>query len=604
MLAGEIHYWRISRESWGAALDAARSLGVRTISSYVPWQHHERAPGDHDFTELREFLALVEARGFTFFARPGPYIYAEWKNLGVPDRVVRFEKRSPEFRAAAATWIAAACAELRPHLGRLVIAVQADNEIDPMPHFYGEDQGFAEWLARRYANVQELNAAWGSDYRCFADALPTLHPFREDSRYRDSQAYRYDLATDYARWVVAEYRKHVGATPLVLNTWPYVNAQNWRDLAELVDVYGIDPYPDAECGGDPTEFFEQLRALRMVTRSPFLAEFGAGVWHGAKCDYTPEHYGFLAHAALAGGVRGWNWYMLVGRDNWQGAPIDDRGELDPRLAPVFRDAARAFVELEDAPPPETSFAVTWSWRWQQTAATRRERPRDPLFGALAACGAEYDFVDVDAAFGDAGANFVGAGAARKLPAVPLVFVAGVVEDPAALFAYVERGGTLVMFQTLVPGVPWPDGTSHHAPDALESSLGFVTRRPVFAYRRVPGEPIVAVQRAWTDDPNQRLHQALALGREYLTGFVERRGAGRIVVVGCEPTREAVLAVLTRFGALPPAWSITPGVHVAKRGRKLVVCRVGAAVTARIRVGERELSIELPRTGGRIVALET
>lgn len=587
MLAGEIHYWRVPREAWGAALAAARELGVRTISSYVPWQHHERAPGNHDFTELREFLALVEARGFTFFARPGPYIYAEWKNLGVPDRIVRFPKRSREFREAAATWIAAACAELRPHLGRLVIAVQADNEIDPMPHFYGEDQGFAEWLARRYASVADLNAAWGTSHRRFEDALPTLYPFREDARYRDSQQYRYDSATDYARWVVAEYRRHVGATPLVLNTWPYVNAQNWRDLAELVDVYGIDPYPDAECGGDPTELLEQLRALRMVTRVPFLAEFGAGVWRGAKCDYSPEHYAFLAHAALAGGVRGWNWYMLVGRDNWQGAPIDERGALDPRLAPVFRDAARAFVELEDAPPPETGFAVTWSWRWQQTAATRRERPRDPLFAALGACGCEYDFVDVE----------------RELPAVPLVLVAGEVDDPQRLLAYVERGGTLVMFQTLVPGAPWPDGTSHHAPDALESSLGFVTRRPVFSYRDVPGERIVAVQRAFTDDPNQRLHQALALGREYVTGFVAPRGAGRLVVVGCEPTREAVLAVLGRFGALPPAWSSTPGVHVSKRGRRLVVCRVGSTGTAVVRVGERELALELPRTGGRILALE-
>ncbi len=44
-------------------------------------------------------------------------------------------------------WIAAMLAELRPYFGRLIIAVQADNEIYPMPHFYGEDQGFAEGCA-------------------------------------------------------------------------------------------------------------------------------------------------------------------------------------------------------------------------------------------------------------------------------------------------------------------------------------------------------------------------------------------------------------------------------------------------------------------------
>jgi hypothetical protein len=583
MLSGEIHYWRIPRASWGAVLDAARELGLRTIASYVPWQHHERAVGEYDFSELVDFLALVERRGFTFFARPGPYIYAEWRNLGVPDRVVRFPKHTPEFRAAAARWIADVCAVLEPYLGRLVIAVQADNEIDPMPHFYGEDQGFAQWLAKRYASVAELDAKWGTSYRSFAEALPTLYPFRDDARYRDSQQYRYDLATDYARFVVAEYKKHCGATPIVLNTWPYVNAQNWRDLAELADVYGIDPYPDAECNGDASELLEQLRTLRMVSKEPFVAEFGAGVWRGAKCDYGPEHYRLLAHAALAAGVRGWNWYMLVERDNWQGAPINERGVLDSALAPAFRDAVRAFELLERSPAPETSFAVTWSWRWQQTAATRRERPRDPLFAALAACGCEWDFVDVE----------------RELANPPLVFVAGEVDDPERLFDYVERGGTLVMFQTLLAGVPWPDGTSHHAPDALESSLGFVTKRPVFSYRAVPGEPLFAVQRAWTRDEDQRLHQELALGRRYVTGFVERRGAGRLVVVGCEPTREAVLAVLARFDALPPAWSETPGVHVAKRGEHVIVVNAGPARTARLCIGGVQRTLDLPRAGGVI-----
>ncbi|MCC6408057.1 MAG: beta-galactosidase [Planctomycetes bacterium] len=586
MLSGEIHYWRVPRERWSAVLDAARSLGVRTIASYVPWEHHERAPGVHDFEELSAFLALVESKGFTFFARPGPFIYAEWKNLGVPDRVVGFAKHTPEFRAAAAEWIAAVMRELQPRLGRLVIAVQADNEIDPMPHFHGEDQGFAAWLARRFASVAELNAAWGTDYRGFDEALPTLYPFREDARYRDSQQYRFDLATDYARFVVGEYRKHCGATPIVLNTWPYVNAQNWRDLAELADVYGIDPYPDAECNGDASELLEQLRTLRMVAREPFVAEFGAGVWRGATCDYGPDHYRLLAHAALAAGVRGWNWYMLVERDNWQGSPINERGDVDPRLGPAFRDAVVAFERLEHAPAPETSFAVTWSWRWQQTAATRRERPRDPLFAALAACGCEWDFVDVE----------------RELGAPRVLFVAGEIDEPRPLFDYVERGGTLVCFQTLIAGVPRPDGTSHHAPDALESSLGFVTRRPVFAYRRVPGEPIVAVQRAWTEDPDQRLLQALAVGREYVTGFIEPRGAGRLVVVGCEPSREAVLAVLARLRAMPPAWSATPGVHVAKRGDELVLVNAGRACTARVRVGERELVVDLPRAGGAITKL--
>lgn len=567
-------------------LDAAKSLGVDTIASYVPWQHHERREGGYDLRELEDFLALVAARGLHFFARPGPYIYAEWRNLGVPDHAVPFAKHTAEFRRKAAHWIAAVMKVLAPHLGKLVVAVQADNEIDPMPHFYGEDQGFAVWLERRYGSIESLNRAWGASYAGFGEPLPTLYPFVEDARYRDGQQYRYDLATDYARWVVAEYRKHAGATPIVLNTWPYVNAQNWRDLAELADVFGIDPYPSNECRDGTRELFEQLRLLRMVSRSPFIAEFGAGIWRGAKSDYTSEHYRLLALAALAGGVRGWNWYMLADRDNWSGAPINARGVVDAALGPVFARAVRDHASLAGAPAPETSCAVVWSWRFHQTAATRREPAADSLLQALHETGIEYDFVDPERDLGPPRLLLVGAG----------------VEDAGPLWAFAERGGTLVFFQHLADGCARPDGTSHHAPVNLEVSLGFSTDRPVFAYRKVPGEPIVAVQRAWPVDPDQELHRSQALGRRYVTGYVQTVGRGRVLVVGCAPSRAAILAVHRYLGVPIPALPLARGVYASKRGAKLVLVNPGAAANAAIEVGGRVVNVELERAGGAIVEL--
>jgi beta-galactosidase len=174
LIGGEVHYGRVQPRYWPAILDSAKSLGVEVIGTYVMWELHEQREGVYDFSQLHAFLAEVEQRGMKVLARPGPFFYAEWRNLGIPDHAVPFHKGHPEFRRKAAAWIAAAMHELRPYLGKLIIVVQADNEIDPMPHFYGEDQGFADWLRRKYERIEALNEAWGSKYVSFDEPIPWL----------------------------------------------------------------------------------------------------------------------------------------------------------------------------------------------------------------------------------------------------------------------------------------------------------------------------------------------------------------------------------------------------------------------------------------------
>lgn len=555
MFGGEIHYGRVQPRYWGAILDAAKDLGIDVIGCYVMWDLHEVREGVHDFAALHAFLAEVKTRGFRVLARPGPFFYAEWRNLGIPDHAVPYHKFHPEFRRKASLWIGAVMRELAPYLGRSIVAVQADNEIDPMLHIYGE--GLVE-----------------------ADPLPFLVPFADTPAFRASCEARYDLATRYARWVVGEYRKNGCTVPILLNTWPGVDAQNWRDLAEISDLFGIDPYPTNECRTDYRYFRERLRLLRAVTRFPYLAEFGSGTWRGMDVVYSPEHVRLTALTALAAGVRGWNWYMLANRDNWVGAPINERGVIDPKLGSVYRDAIRSARELEGAPPPETSVAVTWSWRYHQIAQIRRAEADDPLFAVLHDMGIEYDFADVD----------------RDFPPPRLLFWAGDIEDPSRVWRYVEEGGTLVMFQRGTV----PDGTSHPASEHLAVSLGFTTQKPVFAYRTVPGEPITARQLPWPVDEDGRRMMELAVGRTYTCGYIEKRGRGTLVVLGCAPSREAVLAVHRHLGIEVPVLPLTPGVHASKRGDRIVVLNPGEARTARLRTEDGERIVDLPRCGGIIL----
>jgi hypothetical protein len=664
---------------WGAILDSARRLGVEVVGLYVMWDLHEVQEGRYEFASLHAFLAEVEKRGLSVLARPGPFFYAEWRNLGIPDHAVPFGKHHPQFRSKAAAWIAAVMNELRPYLGRLIVAVQADNEIDPMPHFYGEDQGFADWLRRRYETIERLNEAWNTTYVTFDEPIPWLaaklgdgggafDPLRRRSQIvLDSCQYRYDLATNYARWVVDEYRRNGCTVPILLNTWPGVDAQNWRDLAELADFFGIDPYPPSECPGGHYRYFRQrLRLLRCVTRQPYLAEFGAGVWQGAEShDFSPEHYRLTALSALAAGVRGWNWYMLVNRDNWVGAPINERGVVRPELGEVFSEMIVACKSLADCPPPEVSFGVTWSWHYHQLAQICGRDVDDSLFGVLHEMGLEYELVDVEegSGFRVQGPGFRGQGPGVGSPPATgvrgqdlgsgdqeqgtdvqqseretrarawprLLFVAGEIEDPGRLWEHVERGGILVCFQRLIDGCALPDGTSHPNPQNVEIVLprlsvasaaagaprtnagtschsqrdalsggSFLADGPVFSYRRVPGLPVAATQRPWRVDADQQRLMELAVGRAYTTGYLEPRGAGTLLVLGCRPSRDAVLAVHRYFNVAIPALALTPGVHVSKRGRRTIVVNPGDAKSARVQIGDQVRYVDLPRCGGVIL----
>src|SRR5262245_26025188 len=114
LLHGEVHYWRLSPARWSAILDAVGELGLDMVSSYVCWDFHELSPGEFDFSgwtdaqrNLVGFIELVESKGMWLVLRPGPYIYAEWRNSGVPGYAVQYHRAHPGFRRAAEPYMAA-----------------------------------------------------------------------------------------------------------------------------------------------------------------------------------------------------------------------------------------------------------------------------------------------------------------------------------------------------------------------------------------------------------------------------------------------------------------------------------------------------------------
>ncbi len=228
LLGGEVHYWRLAPEVWRACLARVRELGLQVVASYICWDFHEFAPGRFDFTgrtdprrNLVGFLNLLTEMGTWIIIRPGPYVYTEWSNGGVPDAAARYHRLHPEFLRLAERYMAAVTPVIAPYFatrGGRIILLQADNELDPWQQWHTTELGlgtipgpFQAFLARRYGEIGQLNAAWHSAYPSFdaARAVMALPAGREDllPRYLDYCRFRHDYVLTATRWAVETYRR-------------------------------------------------------------------------------------------------------------------------------------------------------------------------------------------------------------------------------------------------------------------------------------------------------------------------------------------------------------------------------------------------------------
>src|SRR5215217_5646239 len=250
LLSGEVHYWRLDPANWQSALRRVREMGLQIIATYVCWDFHELEPGRYDFSgktdprrNLLGFLDLLTSEGFWIILRPGPYIYSEWRNNGVPDDAARLHRLDPAFQERARPYmqavVEATCPYLATNGGRITLW-QAENEIDPWAPWYTEQLGlgqkpgpFHDFLRERYGDLNRLNIAWGTEYasideaRAVSEMFPT-HPDRM-RRYLDVTRFQHWYVTQVADWAVKSYRAYGVDVPIYLNAYSGVSIQPWAD---------------------------------------------------------------------------------------------------------------------------------------------------------------------------------------------------------------------------------------------------------------------------------------------------------------------------------------------------------------------------------------
>jgi len=596
LLSGTFHYWRVHPESWSAVLQSIQEMGLETIETYVPWQYHELEPGLYDFSgqtdsrrDLAGFLQLVEAAGLWLIIRPGPYIYSEWVNMGVPDDVLPFHRLHPQFKQRAAAWLENVTSQLLPYLatnGGNIILLQPDNEADTFEQVYLEQLGlgetpglFQQFLYQAYqGDLTALNRRWGSAYHSFDQARALMVESDLDEnyrlRYRDFVAFRASYINEVVRYYGEQYRQLGVDIPMFANAYDITNVQDFKALEETIGLVGIDSYPPNEFSGrfspqgedyKHRRLNEVWRSLRTLSKFAYLAEYQAGIAHGLHYwagVMTPNHFAMTSLTAIQAGVQAWNWFMLVNHDNFMMCPINEWGRKQGEHFAVFAEMTALYRHM-DVPALQrvTEVSLLYHPIHQLFSSILDDR----LLSTIYRAGIDYEFYNLET------------GRIAK----PVLFYTGPrwlsAADQRKLLDYVEQGGDLVFCQTLplydddnqtrcnILELVQPDAgmdvpfLDHLAPE-LEVKLGdrtILTRLPfLFFGQATPGEPILAAcvdtTRIWdTAFEENRKMRSLIFKKQYRVGYIQRRGRGRIVVLSLLPTPELLHSVLGLLGVVEP-----------------------------------------------------
>ena len=294
---------------------------------YFDWDYHSAAPGQYDFTGVRNMdqaLEMAAQAGLYVIARPGPYINAEVTGGGLPGylstQAGRARSNAPDYLASADQWLGAIDPILRRHQltngTGTVIMYQIENE-------------FGDTSASGRAYMQNLAA------KAHADGI-TVPLFHND-----------------------QGRSGVWVPP---------SSSVPGTVQGPVDLYAFDNYPGGKCNTDATPgspnaapdwgMYGPGGATGGASASPntpgFTAEFGGGwfdYW-GSNGTYQcmaqrdgPGYERVFYDTNIANGLSMQNVYMTFGGTSWgwlpapqvytsydYGAAIDEARQLRPKAS--------------------------------------------------------------------------------------------------------------------------------------------------------------------------------------------------------------------------------------------------------------------------------
>jgi hypothetical protein len=451
LLAGELHFWRLDPANWEPTLRAVAAERIPIVSTYLPWRRYAPEPEApfawrHDERlDVRRFLALCAAHGLLVQLKPGPWICAEETNGGYPEWLLADAELlaldaqdrpvagyNPPFRHPvpcylhprylehARRWIGLVNEHVRDflHPRGPVALIQLDNE----PSYCFRDgmyeadyhpvalEAFARWTLERHGSLDAVNAAWRSELWAESEIEPPREPESGVEPGTGRWRWEHDWI-GFREWLLAEHlrllrsaHREAGAQTTAFtvnyNTHPVDGVpQSPRTIHSVTGaIAGMDHYYEPPLDTDDLLAVARCAAL-VAAAGPGLSwspEIQAGIWRspGERVGYadpSAAEQELYYLAALAFGLKGLNFYMLVNRENWEFAPLEPGGLPTPMLR-----AVRAIVRLIDRVPEfgELELAAPVALAWHPTYArdayaaragnSTRTGPHEATLGAFAA----------------------------------------------------------------------------------------------------------------------------------------------------------------------------------------------------------------------------
>jgi len=462
-LSGEVQYFRTDRKIWGKVIKRLKEAHCDTLSTYIPWSWHEIGDGEFDFTgrthpcrDLAGFLDMAASAGFRLVLKPGPYVFAELKNGGIPAwliekhpeaialgpdgktraQLLKFPFMSylhPAYMSHGKRWLDEVYQVLEPYSNRTILW-QVDNEINYGHSFfwygpYSLDYNpflvkrgiYQAWLHREYGTIGKLNSRYRTRWRTFDNAVPPVKysPAPGDvCRSMDWVGFKEWIAVENVRQF-CDYLHGLGvAGPFCVNApftaWPtaWANTKRWMKNQDYEVVIAHVDYPGMINDSNIGETLGLIHYARgcdnaIETNLETQACTVSKIWgkHGASYDLT--------HKSLVGaGMNVVNYYWFNDGINFEGSghyqvsheyncPLDVRGNPKPHYFGIkhVNSFLKAHPEIASTTPrAEVEVANTHEWGRGFFSTARWDGSLDnkanAVLNLLGGCGVTFDTLDL------------------------------------------------------------------------------------------------------------------------------------------------------------------------------------------------------------------
>lgn len=426
LFSGEIHFWRIDPKYWERCLRQLKAMRIDIVSTYLSWRRHSISPNENDLIgrtdprlNLPSFLNLCAELGLWVHLKPGPWICAEEEKGGYPDWLVRDEEimvmdsqgrlvlgynppfdghipsyLHPKYLEYVKKWLTDVdmCIKDFCYPNGPIILIQLDNE--PSMTFHDKvfesdynpvnvkDFGlYQKWLKEKYDSIELLKLTHNENYTSFSNveaptALNVKHLY-DLRRYTDWAEFKEWLLAKYIKILrEVHYKNGIREVLFTVNFnehYPMSVPNNWKKLEQAANgLGGYDYYaiPPLQCKNF-VDFIKAVNYSLAILRIPWAPEMMCGIW---KFDGTEKIYkGLLATQmesmyllSLAYGLKGMNFYMFVNRENWEYAPVDEKGQSTqmysiPRIVMDFVKSVRDFPSLQKNQKISVMYYRPYAW---------------------------------------------------------------------------------------------------------------------------------------------------------------------------------------------------------------------------------------------------